>query len=337
MGRIINKIVHIYQLYKWYFYVAEELSIENTKKRLMQYYSADAPSIGTITKPCIVVMIDGRYTHGGLTDRMRGILATYKWAKNRGYEFKINWVFPYRLEQYLKPNKISWQIMPCELSYNTSEALPICIYDYGQPFQYRIFNRLMDKFVDDTKKQYHVYSNINGVEHEFRKLFDELFTPSEDIQKEIKKHIDNLGGNYVSFTFRFQELLGDFKEQGKWVTLKDNEKETLIKKCIEIVDEVYVTSKLKGRILITSDSSLFLKEIAEELDYVYVLSGKISHMDFQSGETDYRVHMRSFIDFFLLAKAKTSYLVCCDKMYKSNFAKYAAFYGKHKYFEIIRR
>ena len=341
MMRILNSMIersYILQALKYHIYSAPKISKETARVYLDNNYTKDAREVCTNDAvPMLISMIDGSYIHGGFTDRIRGILATYKWAKEHGYVYKINWVYPYKLEDYLYPNSVDWRITPREISYNTKEACPICIFDYKMPFQGFMFRRLMSKFVDGKHKQYHVYSNINGFEDEYKKLFDELFIPSAEIQTEVNKHISLLGKNYISFTFRFQELLGDFKEQGSWVTLDDEGKRILIKRCIDIVREIYETKGLRGKILVTSDSSTFLAEISKKLNFVYTISGRISHMDFKSDSNNRASYMRSFIDFFLLARASSSYLVCCGGMYRSNFAKYASLYGEHEYQEIIRK
>lgn len=337
MNIIVDKCYPL-KVLKYHFYSAPKICRKTAEVYLDNNYTEEAPLICLDSDhPLLISMIDGSYIHGGFTDRIRGILATYKWAKEHGYRYKINWTYPYNLDEYLRPNIYDWRISSKEIAYNKHEACPICIFDYKMPFQGIMFNRLMSRFIDGKHKQYHIYSNINGTEKEYRQLFDELFIPSEEVQKEIDKHIACLDNDFISFTFRFQELLGDFKEQGSWITLDDARKKVLIKKCIDIVQRIYDTRKLRGKVLVTSDSVTFLNEVSKALDFVYVIPGRISHMDYKSANNDNISHMRSFIDFFLIAKANVSYLVCCGKMYRSNFAKYASIYGEHEYHEIIKK
>ena len=74
--------------------------------------------------------------------------------------------------------------------------------------------------------------------------------------------------------------------------------------------------------MITADSECFLKQISK-LDFVYVLPGKVGHMDHRS-EQDINVHMKTFLDFFVLSHSRKIYLLVTGKMYKSGFAKRAA-------------
>lgn len=330
-------MTNIYQLLKYHLYSAKRIARETERVYLENNYSNEAPQICNNAVPQVISMIDGRYIHGGFTDRIRGILAVYKWAKEKGYIYKINWTYPYNLSDYLKPNKVDWEISPIQISFNQEEACPVAIFDYKIPYQWHVFNRIMNSRMAGNYKQYHVYSNIDGAENEYKKLFDELFVPSLDIRENVKHHLLYLGDHYVSFTFRFQELLGDFKEKGTWITLNENDRRSLIDKCISIVSKEYDKKGLKGRVLVTSDSISFLTEISKVLDFVYIIPGQICHMDYKREKEDHDVNMRSFIDFFLLAKASSSYLVCCDKMYRSNFAKYASIYGEHEYQEIITK
>ena len=66
----------------------------------------------------------------------------------------------------------------------------------------------------------------------------------------------------------------------------------------------------------------FLKEVSK-LDFVYLLPGKVGHMD-STSQQDIQVHMKTFLDFFVLSHAKKIYLLITGKMYKSGFAKRAA-------------
>lgn len=43
----------------------------------------------------VVFMCDGFKGHGGLTDRMKGLLTTYSEAKRRKLPFFINWTAPF--------------------------------------------------------------------------------------------------------------------------------------------------------------------------------------------------------------------------------------------------
>ena len=58
----------------------------------------------------IIYMADGRMHHGGMVDRIRGIIAIYDYCKRNNIDFRINFVSPFRLEEILKPNIYQWTI-----------------------------------------------------------------------------------------------------------------------------------------------------------------------------------------------------------------------------------
>lgn len=333
---VFDSFVSLFKEIKYKYYSAEKICNESRRVWLDKYYiGTNANKVIPQKDQTIILMVDGHYIHGGLTDRLRGIVATYLWATQNGYTFKINWCHPYRLDSFLKIKNIDWRIEPCDVIYNYEISTPICIYDYKMPNQDKIFDRLMRKFVDGKHKQYHVYSNIDSFESSYGRVLNELFTPSDDIINEVNKHVNQLGDNFVSITLRFQELLGDFKEKGEWKTLSSNEQQLLITKCINKIRDIYNNDNIKGKILVTSDSSSFLEAVSKALPFVYIIPGKISHVDCQKEGNAYEEHLKSFIDVFVLSKASKSYLIVTDDMYKSNFAKYASLLGNHDYEEII--
>ena len=65
-----------------------------------------------------VVMVDGKMTHGGLTDRIRNILSVYCFCKEHKIPFRIFYIYPIRLEEFLIPNEYDWRITEDEVSYH---------------------------------------------------------------------------------------------------------------------------------------------------------------------------------------------------------------------------
>ena len=85
-------------------------------------------------------------------------------------------------------------------------------------------------------KQVHLYSNTYFGDHKFRELFHELFKPTDDLQKSINENISAIGGDYIAMVFRFQQLLGDFKE-GDFKVLSETDQSKLIVKCIKEIEK----------------------------------------------------------------------------------------------------
>lgn len=70
----------------------------------------------------VVVMVDGRYTHGGLTDRFRNILSVYDFCKENRLRFRHWYSYPCDLRLLLEPARYDWRIDKRELSFSTMTA-----------------------------------------------------------------------------------------------------------------------------------------------------------------------------------------------------------------------
>ena len=283
---------------------------------------------------CAVFMVDGRHYHGGLTDRLKGIVSIYAYAKSAGIPFRIHFVYPFKLESFLEPNRYDWRIEDKEITYNLLISNPIIL-----------FSELNGKrmFRLNKKRQHHFYLNrditpaINhhyGNDYGFAMLFNELFRPTPLLQEAVRTHKDRIGGEYYTIVFRFQQLLNDFSE-GSFEILPTEERKILIEKCLSAVRNI---SEDLGnpKILVTSDSRTFL-EIVKDLPNVFILPGKLSHMEFPQRDEDTPVHLKSFLDLMMIAGSKKVYSVLVEgyRMYPTEFPKYAAIIGNKPFERII--
>lgn len=294
---------------------------------LAPYYSDDAPRARNEQK-MIVSMVDGRMQHGGMADRLRGIVSAYYVAKKLGYDFRIHFVFPFRLEHYLVPAQVDWRVNDDELSYNTRDAAPMFCGSNGT-FVERGFQELwFKKRYRAATKQLHVYTNALLLPRGrgFHDCFAELFRPSEPLQKALEQYSEPLRDGYYSMTFRFQQLLGDFREEQQFTILPPSEREKLMARCVEQIDKVYSRLKQKKTILLTADSRTFLDYASQRLDYVYVVPGTVAHMDWMT-DIPFDVNLKSFIDFYMISRAERAYLLQTGKMYNSGFPRRAAQVG----------
>lgn len=273
---------------------------------------------------------------GGLSDRLRGIVAIYAECKRKGLPFRL--VFePLHLQDYISPNEYDWRISDRELIWDTKKCYPCVLITYHanskNRYQHFVQSIILKYFLHKDYQQIHVFSNMICRDDEYSNLYHELFKPTPELQKLIDYHLSQIGGkrSYVSCTFRFRQLLGDFREGGE--TLSDNEKETYIKRCINTVKNLH-TQKPEVNILVTADSVTFLKQLeACQLPYVYIIPGKIVHIGF-TFDANKQTYMKSFVDMYMLSYARTVYLVRDKKMYHSGFPYRAALLGKTEYKEI---
>jgi hypothetical protein len=270
-------------------------------------------------------MADGRIICGGLSDRLRGIVSVYKLCKQLNLAFKINFTSPFNLNEYLQPNTYDWGISPDEICYNPKYARLCFVWDYGNyPRSIKQQTFWAKRFFRENYKQIHIYTNMLTAENEYGVLFKELFRPVTELENLIEHNIRILGGGgaFISVTFRFLQLLGDFKENNdRFPVLPDNEKEILIDKCINHLKEIYNENNC-GKALVTSDSVSFL-ERAKRLPFVYVIPGDVCHIDAVQN-TDRDLSLKVFLDYFVLSRSQKVYLVVEDQMYNSGFGYRAA-------------
>ena len=161
----------------------------------------------------------------------------------------------------------------------------------------------------------------------FGDLFAELFKPSLQLEKMINEQKHKIGGSYVSVSFRFMQLMGDFKDNFGDI-LSDEDKNDLIEKSISIVTSLH--EQEQKTVLVTSDSQTFIDAVSK-LDFVYVIPGEIGHIGCsqERGVTE-----KMFIDFCMISRADHVYMAHSGKMYRSNFAKTAAMTSNTPYTEI---
>lgn len=272
----------------------------------------------------VVCIYDGKIKSGGLADRLRGIVSVYKICKNMGLEFKLIFDSPFSLEMFLEPNKTDWRILKQELNYNTT-ITDICYIDTktGSDYEAAKQEEWFRKEFNKKYHEFHVRTNaLFSYKSEYSKLFDELFKPSARLQASIEREKSNLGAHYISTSFRFMNLLGDFNETtGISAQLPNGEKEKLIEKNLKQLKALHKQFP-EMKILVNSDSTTFLGRAAG-LEFVYTIPGSITHIDAQNAYDGYAVYEKTFLDFLMIANAEKIYLLLTGNMYNSGYP-YAA-------------
>ncbi|MBP5768620.1 MAG: hypothetical protein J6W51_05910 [Fibrobacter sp.] len=310
----------------------------------------------------LIFMADGKWMHGGLTDRLRGMTSAYKFAKEHGLDFKIFHTSPFLLQEILQPNKVDWIIDEKELSHDSSVAKPVLLYreDFDN-------DSALERQLDASHEQFHLYSCIDTVGEDFPKYFSELFKPAPLLAQELSNYDKLLGSGYTAISFRFQNKLGDFKEF-TFKELPEAGKRELLDAALEMLETDPGTGSgmtihgdkgsgmtihgdkgagmtVQGdkaseatatKCLVTADSPTFLAEV-EKMPNAVTVKGKSIHIDFNSSKkaTDY---LKAFTEFFLISRASKAILYRNRKYktYPSNFPKYAAMLGNVPY-EIVEK
>jgi hypothetical protein len=303
----------------------------NHRKEFKIYYT-DTKVISETKEPIVIFMADGKIGSGGLADRLKGITSVYKLCKKYHIKFKVNFISPFKLNDYLLPNNYDWNISPDEISYNKDQVKLCFIYSkYDFPFNVQAQLFWAKKFFKSNYKQLHIYTNMSIAEDDYGLLFEELFKPTAELNSLVSYHLKQINDDFISTSFRFQCLLGDFFETDSFV-LPQNERKLLIERCVMHLKEIYEENNYK-KVLVTSDSITFLSD-AKKLNFVYTVPGAIAHIDF-SHDLNKQINLKLFIDYFLLSLSKKIYLVIDGNMYESNFPYRASLHNKIPF--IIKR
>lgn len=285
---------------------------EQAKGYLKKYYSLNYEMIETNHE--IICMFDGTMHHGGLGDRFRGITSVYEYCKRNNRIFKINFFDPFDLETFLIPNKYDWRISEKRISKNPNEAKPV-IFDCDlNIFEGSIHRYFMNKeFVKN--KQIHVYTNTFCYDKSYANNFNELFKPSPLLQSAIDEQLRIIGGNYITVSFRFCQLLGNF-DQDVLRPLSQKEQTILIEKSKQVIYDLMKKHPECSKIIVTSDSVNFINAI-KNIPFVYLIPGIITHSNYKA---DCNSHLKTFLDFFIIANAQKVYMARTSLMYRSGFA-----------------
>ena len=299
--------------------------------RLLKTYYKDCKTAPP-TKDGVIVMIDGRATHGGLSDRLKAIVSVYLYCKDRGLDYYLHFVYPFKIESYLRPNIYDWRISPEEISYNPLYARPVCLNTYMMNLN---LHKIKLDWLVKSRKQIHIYGETLFNDIRFSEGFHDLFTPVTNLKKIVCFHLTELKGSYKAMVFRFQSLLNDFDE-GNNKTLPIAKREELILRCKQKIKDVYYSNcsnNMSEKVLVTSDSTSFLARLTD-LPFVKIIPGKVVHMDYTVGARD-DIYMKSFVDMYMIAHADTIYMVQTGDMYHSGFPYRCSLIFGHKYKEII--
>lgn len=281
----------------------------------------------------VICMLDGRVKHGGLTDRINGIISCFEAADKANRKFKIWFNCPFTLSDYLIPNEYDWIIDSKDIYFNQSSK-PLYIRTINPAQRKKRGMQLLNDIIKLPNKQLHIYSNINSVESlQYHRIFHKLFKPSDKLSNILELERSRIGTKYISATFRFQQLLNDFKE-GDYKILSVKEREKLLSKCISAIEELSKDYPDK-KILVTSDSPTFLDSI-KSFPFVHIISGRVVHMEYNNSP-DFSVHAKAFIDLYMISEAEIIHSVVINPMYESGFPKFASKINNRPFKTIIIR
>ena len=279
----------------------------------------------------VICICDGSLDHGGITDRIRGMLTTYAEAERRGMPFYISWTSPFELTDYLVPAEVDWRIDRSEISYKRDDAFPMII-DEMDTLQCHADNYLrLTAALHNALPQTHIYSNADNARGNYAALYSRLFRPSELLSGALEEHLRELGTDYYAFSFRFIGLLGGFNDFEPR-QLPETEARALIEKVTAEFRSQLSSVPASNRILVTGDSRRFLDHVAGIDPRIYIVPGDVKHVDYDR-DAGNDVWLKTFVDQHLLMKAKRITLMLTGRMHRSGFPRFAAEVGGAEFVE----
>ena len=295
----------------------------------MRYYSKSI-SFSAPKKKEIIICFDGVFPHGGLVDRLKGIVSFFQVAKALDYEFKILFYNPFYLNQFLEPNQMDWLIKPEDVKW----------HPFKDAFVYVVNNfnvNPMTLLKQKKANRYFVYANIdyaqvifphlneNELAKQWHSDFNTLFKTSELLNQRLQEETSS---NYIAFHTRFTSIMGDFKDTTSLV-LPQSEQDQLKEK---LLTQIHALSTNKTA-YVFSDSINFINYVTDN-SQVKAVKGQPFHMDNFEQDTQLEGHLKTMIDFFMIAKSNQVYFLKAEQMYNSSFSKYAAIVGKTPFTHI---
>lgn len=268
----------------------------------------------------VVYICDGRTVAGGLADRFKGLLSLYAICSELGYDFRVHYTHPFRLEDYLPPASYDWRIAPEDLCYDKA-AMLVLENTEDSDYHTRKQENWLRQRLQDGPAMMHVITNSNyAYGLDYNHLFTRLFRLSDHLSEALDAERQQMG-EYVSVSARFLSLLGDFRETGDNSSLPPNEAEALMARCLDQIKLLHARHP-QSTILVNSDSMSFLQRAAQ-LPYVHIVEGRVAHTDLMDREGAGAMHLKLFLDFFLISRADHVYLLRTGLMRVSGFP-YAA-------------
>ena len=272
----------------------------------------------------VIYMADGLIKHGGLCDRIWGMVSAYNYFKKTKLSYKIHFCHPYHLTEYLLPNRYDWKYSGGIIrSAKFSKSFYV-----GDTLNE---TNVLNAFSNICKRQFmqsHLYTNVHIYRDEFSRSFNELFKPSEALTHEIEHQLQSIGDKYISVSFRFRNAFGDLNEPDS-LPLRQEQQRKLTEECLKCIKNIHNLHPGYKKILLTCDSKIFI-ERAKDLDYIYVIPGEISHVDFDQKEL-FRSQLKTFLDLFMLSKSEEIYYVVSNLTYHGSFAYTASLIGNRPY------
>lgn len=299
---------------------------------LIRYYSKRLSFSNSNEKQKIVICFDGNFPHGGLVDRIKGIISFYEISKILNCEFKVFFNHPFELTDFLKPNEVDWMINEKDLKY---PVLSSKILYLNNDFK----TNPLELLKSSKAKSVFVYCNVdylpvlypNKNESELNEIWRNNYLELFKISDFLREKLIETNKPRMTFHTRFTTLMGDFSDSTKLI-LNEKEKQDLIQKVVKSIEKT-ATLHSNKEIYVLSDSESFINYIKNNTPYK-TLEGTPKHLENNENQ-DVNFHLKTFLDFYFLVESDMIFLVKIDKMYNSSFSRYASILGNKSFKYII--
>lgn len=313
-------------------FIRTELPISKTRMdTVLHLLRKNKYGIGVFSSPKnknrVIVYMSDDSAQAGLADRLRTIRTAYVCSAISNRTFHVyHQVKGCRLEDYLEPNEIDWRINKNDIDFNLKN-IAIC-YNYREiP-------------VCTLDRELHMYS-ADGIISEMRnadeypeysdhEVYRRLFKPSAMLQKMVDSTMSTAGiqeNEYIAFHLRFLNFFEQVEVHGK-VSSTPEEQRQMIDSVHSVIERI---SKENGceKVLIFSDSNAFIH--AEHPDYIKHLPGVVGHI---SKHDNKQITDKTFVDLFVMSKAKAIYSIRGKNIYGGGFSRDAAIIGNKPFIEV---
>lgn len=305
---------------------------EKSKEITLFFYYLKFFSLKQPKQKQIVVCFDGVFPHGGLVDRLKGMISFYQIAQELGYDFKILFDNPFDLKLVLEPNQVDWKIDKSEIEWHPIKSKFLYLVNDFKANPLQIIKQ-------SNAKTFFVYANIDygkatfsdctdkELENKWRTSFNALFKKSTLLESKLNALEAK---PYIAFHSRFTSLMGDFADTTTKV-LSDKEKTALLTRLLGAIARVKAEHNQNAYVF--SDSVNFINFIKAKTQ-VKTIEGNPFHMDNFEGDSNLEGHLKTLIDFFMISKSEKVYFLNIKPMYNSSFSKYAAIIGNTKFIRL---
>jgi hypothetical protein len=275
----------------------------------------------------LIFSIDENFQHGGLVDKMKGIVSAYYLSKIASINFYIFFSDPLNpLINIVNSSVINVITDRKHLSFSNKISSPIIWYNYSPISKKYILRRLKNNI------QIHFYCNIN-ILPVFKKDQSEIIFEWSKIYNDIfKKYLTNqinplyINNKYIGIHLRFIDLFGDFSDLK--ISHYSNEHKILcLNWCVDKLNDLF--NKYKNfNFLIVSDSKYFLDHckrlpyVSMNKDKFIINSNNIGHIYINKDLDTFKKTVSDFISLSLCYKV---FQIRYSGMHNSDFSRYASY------------